>query len=189
VADKKSIPNRERLVELLNHRLADGVDLMTQCKQAHWNVKGPSFIALHKLFDKVFDASVEYSDLIAERIVQLGGVARGTAREAAAHSELDEFPIKLANGLEHARRLAASLNGFADRVRAAIDEAEELEDAVTMDICTEIARETDKWRWMVEAHVQEGAPAGARDKESEKDETASRRGGDRKEARPRMPAH
>jgi starvation-inducible DNA-binding protein len=181
-ADRKSIPNRERLIELLNRRLADGVDLQTQCKQAHWNVKGPGFIGLHKLFDEVFDAAVEYADLIAERIVQLGGVARGTAREAAAHSELAEFPMKLATGLEAAQRLSAALSAFADKVRAAIDESDDLGDKVTADICTEVARETDKWRWMVESHVKETAP------HAQANDTA-KPGGNRAEARTRASTH
>src|SRR5687768_13793886 len=74
---------RSEVAKLLNARLADCVDLQTMCKQAHWNVRGPQFIALHKLFDNVYDAVVEYADLLAERVVQLGGVATGTARSVA----------------------------------------------------------------------------------------------------------
>src|SRR5436190_19657785 len=89
---------RREAVGLVNQRLADAIDLQTQCKQAHWNVKGPSFIALHKLFDKVNEAVEDYVDLIAERIVQLGAVAEGTARVVAERSELDEYPIGIAAG-------------------------------------------------------------------------------------------
>ena len=77
---------RNQVVELLNQLLADCIDLQTQCKQAHWNVKGPSFIALHKLFDEINEAVEEYVDLLAERIVQVGGTAEGTARAVAARS-------------------------------------------------------------------------------------------------------
>src|SRR5499433_4212757 len=95
-ATKIDIPEnlREKLVALLNARLADAIDLQTQCKQAHWNVKGPSFIALHELFDKVNEDVEDYVDLIAERAVQLGGVAEGTARMAAKRSSLAEYPAK-----------------------------------------------------------------------------------------------
>jgi starvation-inducible DNA-binding protein len=77
---KNDLPeaSRREAVGLLNQRLADSIDLQTQCKQAHWNVKGPSFIALHKLFDEVNEAVEEYIDLLAERVVQLGGIAEGT---------------------------------------------------------------------------------------------------------------
>jgi starvation-inducible DNA-binding protein len=78
------LSRRSALIGLMNQRLADAVDLQTQMKQAHWNVKGPHFIGLHELFDQIDEAVEAYVDLIAERIVQLGGVAEGTARSAAA---------------------------------------------------------------------------------------------------------
>ena len=146
--------SRTQLVELLNRRLADAIDLQSQCKQAHWNVKGPSFISLHKLFDDLHADVVEYSDLLAERTVTLGGVARGTVREAAERSELDEYPMTIASGEDHVKNLSAALGSFASRMRFTIAEADELEDAVTADLCTEITRGTDKWLWFVEAHGQ-----------------------------------
>ncbi len=144
---------RTRLVELLNARLADAIDLQTQCKQAHWNVKGPSFIALHELFDKVTEDVEDYVDLIAERAVQLGGVAAGTARTAAARSSLPEYPVKGAAGREHVEALATVLAAFGTQARRAIDTATELRDADTADLFTEVSRGTDKWLWMVEAHL------------------------------------
>jgi len=92
---------RSELNALMNQRLASAVDLQTQMKQAHWNVKGPSFIGLHKLFDEVDEAVESYVDMIAERIVQLGGIAEGTARVAASRSQLEEYPLTIAEGLAH----------------------------------------------------------------------------------------
>jgi starvation-inducible DNA-binding protein len=101
---KNDLPEqtRTRLVGLLNARLADSIDLQTQCKQAHWNVKGPSFIALHKLFDDINTDVQEYVDLLAERVVQLGGVAEGTARCAAERSTLREYPADIFDGQQRA---------------------------------------------------------------------------------------
>src|SRR5262245_38556167 len=112
---KNDLPesNRTKLVALLNARLADAIDLQTQCKQAHWNVKGPDFIALHKLFDEVNEAVEEYVDLIAERAVQLGGVADGTARVVAKQSSLPEYPVKGGgDGREHVVALSTVLAAF-----------------------------------------------------------------------------
>src|ERR1700733_16178233 len=92
---------RSKAIELLNSRLADCLDLQSQTKQAHWNVRGASFIALHKLFDEVSESVEEYSDLIAERAVQLGGIARGTARVVAAKSSLVEYPLEISSGRGH----------------------------------------------------------------------------------------
>src|SRR5262245_29600017 len=104
---------RTKVVELLNARLADAIDLQTQCKQAHWNVKGSDFIALHKLFDEVNGAVEEYVDLIAERAVQLGGLANGTARVVAKHSSLPEYPaVKGGDGREHVVALSTVLAAF-----------------------------------------------------------------------------
>ena len=145
---------RTKLVAVLNARLADAIDLQTQCKQAHWNVKGPNFIALHKLFDEVNDAVEEYADLIAERAVQLGGVAEGTARGVAKRSSLPEYPVKDDDGRAHVEALAAVLSAFGKVVRAEIDRSNELADADTADLFTEVSRGIDKWLWFVEAHVQ-----------------------------------
>jgi starvation-inducible DNA-binding protein len=145
---------RSQVIDLLNRRLADAVDLETQTKQAHWNVKGPSFIALHQLFDEIHEAVDGYADLLAERVVQLGGVALGTARVAAAQSELTDYPLAPLDGTTHVTVLAGALAEFAARIRQASDEAGELGDQDASDICTEISRGVDKWLWFVEAHAQ-----------------------------------
>src|SRR6266700_8122675 len=121
---KNDLPEAARLeaIELLNQRLADCIDLQTQCKHAHWNVKGPTFIALHKLFDEVNEAVEEYVDLLAERVVQLGGIAEGTARVVAERSELPEYPLTISTGEEHVWALSSALSGFGERVRRAIDQ-------------------------------------------------------------------
>ena len=147
-------PRRAELATLLNQRLADAIDLQTQMKQAHWNVKGPHFIGLHKLFDDVDEAVEEYVDLIAERIVQLGGIAEGTARVAAQRSRLEEYPLDVADGNLHVEAVSKALSSFGAEARKAIDLADELGDADTADIFTEVSRGIDKWLWFVEAHSQ-----------------------------------
>jgi starvation-inducible DNA-binding protein len=145
---------RARMVNLMNARLADCIDLQTQCKQAHWNVKGPSFIGLHKLFDDINSDVEEYVDLLAERAVQLGGVAEGTARCAAERSSLSEYPMNISEGEEHVDALSTALARFGQVCRQGIEEADETSDADTADILTEISRGVDKWLWFVEAHQQ-----------------------------------
>ena len=146
--------HRAELNGLLNQRLADAVDLQTQMKQAHWNVKGPHFIGLHQLFDQIDEAVESYVDLIAERIVQLGGVAEGTARVAAGRSRLEEYPLDIADGQAHVEAVSKALSTFGHEARETIDQAEELGDADTADIFTEVSRGIDKWLWFVEAHSQ-----------------------------------
>src|SRR6266540_1709960 len=148
---------RSRMIELLNARLADAIDLRLQLKVAHWNVKGPHFIALHKMFDEIVDDADEYVDLIAERAVQLGGIADGTARQVAERSSLDEYGATAGGGCgEHVFAVADALAAFGRSARAAIETAADAKDQDTADIFTEISRGTDKWLWMVEAHAQTG---------------------------------
>jgi starvation-inducible DNA-binding protein len=148
------VENRVELNALMNRRLASAVDLQMQLKQAHWNVKGPSFIGLHELFDKVGEAVELYVDLIAERIVQLGGIAEGTVRVAGARSQLDEYPLTIADGMVHVVAVATALSTFGHEARLSIIEATELDDADTADLFTEVSRGIDKWLWFVQAHSQ-----------------------------------
>jgi len=155
---KNDLPQaaRVQVIELLNQRLADSIDLQTQCKQAHWNVKGPAFIALHKLFDEINEDVEEYVDLIAERIVQLGGIAEGTVGVVTGRTSLVDYPLVLSKGAEHVAALSDALAAFGRTVRVGIEEMNELEDAGSADILTEISRGVDKWLWFVEAHQQGG---------------------------------
>jgi starvation-inducible DNA-binding protein len=145
---------RSELSALINQRLADVVDLQLQLKQAHWNVKGPHYIGLHELFDKIAEEVETCVDDIAERIVQLGGVAQGTVRMAAARSQLEEYPATIADGAAHVEAVARALSTFGREVRLSIAEANALDDADTADLFTEVSRGIDKWLWFVEAHSQ-----------------------------------
>jgi starvation-inducible DNA-binding protein len=152
---RNDLPSRTRVAvaELLQARLADAVDFHSQAKQAHWTVKGPAFIALHELFDKVAAEADGWADLIAERIEQLGGTAEGTVRVAAKRSTLKEYPPAITAGLDHVNALSSSLAGFGTNVRADIDHAAKLDDAGSADLFTEISRAADKLLWFVESHA------------------------------------
>src|ERR1022692_3569726 len=128
-----SLQQRTQLNALMNQRLASAVDLQLQMKQAHWNVKGPSFIGLHELFDKVAEAVESYVDMIAERIVQLGGTAEGTVRMAASRTRLTEYSPEIADGMAHVEAVARALSTFGQEARTTINKADELDDADTTD--------------------------------------------------------
>lgn len=145
---------REKIIETLNSRLADAIDLKSQAKQAHWNVKGRNFIGLHELFDQVSTEVETYIDNIAERVTILGGTALGTVRIAAQRSSLSEYPLEITDGESHVEALSTALSDFTRKVRQNIDEADELGDMVTADIFTEVASGIDKLLWFVESHNQ-----------------------------------
>ncbi len=153
---RNSLPEKTRIeiTALLQARLCDTIDLMMQAKQAHWNVKGPNFIAQHELFDKVFEDTKGYVDVIAERIVQLGGTAFGTIRIAAKHTSLPEYPLDIASGKKHIAALAHAIAFYGEGIRKAIATCTKLSDADSADICTQISRGSDMNLWFVEAHEQ-----------------------------------
>jgi starvation-inducible DNA-binding protein len=148
---------RRELIRILNSRLADAIDLGLQSKQAHWNVKGPSFIALHELFDEVASVADEQSDEIAERVAALGGVAEGTLAAVTPRTQLPSYDLSLTSGKSHVAALSAALATFGRAVRADIELAEDLGDAGTADLFTGISRAVDKQLWFVEAHLQADA--------------------------------
>jgi starvation-inducible DNA-binding protein len=142
------------LIAILNQRLADGSDLKSQAKQAHWNVKGPNFIALHELFDRVATELDPIVDDIAERVTTLGGTALGTVRVSAQNSTLAEYPLEIIDGGDHVEALSDALADFGKKVRADIDATDKLDDADTADLFTGVSRSIDKLLWFVEAHIQ-----------------------------------
>ena len=145
---------REKIIEILNARLADATDLKSQAKQAHWNVKGIHFFQLHELFDQVATEVEAHIDLIAERATTLGGTALGTIRVAAQKSTLSEYPLEITDGTAHVDALSAALADFGKKVRENIDQTDELGDKDTADLFTEVSRSIDKLLWFVEAHIQ-----------------------------------
>jgi len=145
---------RSRMITLLNARLADAIDLTLQAKQAHWNVKGPGFIALHELFDKLASELDGHVDEMAERITALGGVAEGTVQAVGGRSKLAAYPLDIAEGRAHIDALAEGYARFGKSVRKAIDEAGKAGDADTSDLFTGISRGVDKGLWLLEAHLQ-----------------------------------
>lgn len=149
---KKPVLRGNSLPALLNHCLASTLDLKLQIKQAHWNVQGDNFIALHELFDRAATEVDAFADDLAERAVQLGTAAQGLAQDIAKNSELGTFPTGYQDGAKYVKAVASAIARVADLNRKAIDTADELGDKVTADLFTGIARGLDKLRWFVEAH-------------------------------------
>lgn len=146
--------SRASLAEILNQHLADLTDLYLQTKQAHWNVKGPSFYTLHKLFDDLAGTVEGFLDTIAERAVTLGGVAFGTSRHVAARSRLPEFPTHPHDGSAYLQALLERFASCAASIRRDIEETSKLGDADTADLLTGLSREIDKGLWFLEAHLR-----------------------------------
>ncbi len=144
---------RETAVELLNRHLADVLDLGLQAKQAHWNVKGPNFIALHELFGEIGAALDAFADDLAERTVALGGTAQGTLQAIVPATRLTPYPTGAHAGHDHIAALSAAIARAGQSLRAAIETASACGDAGTADLFTSISRAMDKLLWKIEAHA------------------------------------
>ncbi len=153
---KNDLPSkvRSKVAGILGDRLADATDVMLASKQAHWNVKGRTFFQLHELFDKINESAEEWVDLLAERIVQLGGTADGTVQATAKRTSMAPYPLEITRGEDHVEAMSNALASFGKKVRSAIDKTGKAGDADTADIFTEISRDVDKYLWFVEAHNQ-----------------------------------
>ena len=146
---------RKKVAVILNQLLADLSDLYSQAKQAHWNVRGPQFYSLHKLFDELAAGVEEHIDPLAERIVALGGVADGTVRQAAARSALGEFPTERAEGLAYVTALVERFAQCGTAARKSIDDTASIGDADTADLLTGLSQDLDKGLWFLEAHTRQ----------------------------------
>ncbi len=145
---------RSALSTLLNERLADGLDLHSQIKVAHWNIKGPQFAALHPLFETFAVSLAAHNDAVAERAVTLGGKAYGTARHVAGKSRLQEYPQETTKDLEHVRLLAERIESYLALLRDSRKAAEEHQDTDTMDLFTAIIAEFEKHAWFLRASLE-----------------------------------
>ena len=148
------INDRLKTITLLNQQLADTFDMVSIFKQAHWNIKGPNFISLHKLFDEFAEGLLNYVDMLAERVTALGGLAMGTTRMAAESSRLTPYPANMVDEAETLAFVADQLANLAKSTREAADMAEENADMATNDLLIEVVRDLDKWLWFLDAHVQ-----------------------------------
>ncbi len=143
---------RGQSIELLNKHLAAAIDLHGQLKLAHWNVRGPAFIAIHELFDKVAAKVEEFSDMFAERTGALGGVAKGGMKNVMEKSFLKPYPVEIADEKTHIEAVSKALAAFGESIRDAIDQSADYGDAITADLFTNIGRDLDQQLWFVESH-------------------------------------
>jgi starvation-inducible DNA-binding protein len=142
---------RTELVRSLNDRLADGLDLHSQIKVAHWNVRGPQFPALHPLFEQFANQLAIHNDSIAERAVTLGGLATGGVKAVAKSSRIPEYPGDTTRDLDHVKLLAERIDIYLAGVRQSRGAAENLADTDTVDLLTGVITEFEKNAWFLRA--------------------------------------
>jgi starvation-inducible DNA-binding protein len=145
---------RGAMVALLQKHLGTAIDLSYQCKQAHWNVKGMNFIAVHKLFDELHEATEAFVDLIAERLTGMGGQAQGTVQAASANTVLEAYPLDIVKSEDHLRRLSDSYAAWGKALIEGIEEADEAGDDLTADLLTEVGRGISTGLYFLESHFQ-----------------------------------
>jgi starvation-inducible DNA-binding protein len=149
-----SLDKRKASIDLLQQCLVSSIDLSTMSKQAHWNVKGETFISLHELFDRLHGSVANFSDKVAERLTSLGGSTKATTQSVAKQSALTQYPEDIFQGKEHLEHLTTAIADLGGFVRDAIDKTITIGDLGTSDLFTEYSRELDHFLWLLEAHLQ-----------------------------------
>ncbi len=149
-----SEPARQAVSKSLNELLANGLDLHSQIKVAHWNIKGPGFAALHPLFETFALGLAAHNDSVAERAVTLGAKAYGTARHVAANSKITEYPQETTRDLEHVKLLAERIEQYLVQSRSTRAVAEQNADTDTVDLTTAVISEFEKHAWFLRASLE-----------------------------------
>ncbi len=147
---------KQKVVEVLQERLAEALDMYSQAKFAHWNVKGDNFYQLHLVFDSVAEHIFPQIDAIAERLTQLGGVANGTVRQSAAVSKIPEYNVELIAGMDHVRVLADALGHYSGELREASDKIDDIGDEPTSDFIKQLVVEAEEQLYFLESHLEAG---------------------------------
>ena len=148
---------REEAIIVLNHTVADLFDLFARIKQAHWNVRGTTFIGLHKLLDEFAERTLNHIDLAAERATALGGIVEGTLRESVEHSQLKkkEEPSSISGMSDWIHALADFHAEAGEQVRKGIKKLTDEDDFGTADLLTDVLRTLDLQLWLLEAHINQ----------------------------------
>ncbi len=148
-----TLPEASRITlgQTLNARLQDGLDLHSQVKMAHWNVRGPQFLTLHPLFETLATELLLQTDTLAERAVTLGVPADATARTVAAQSRLAEYPRDVVRDVDHLRAIASRVDTWVAGLRQSRGVAEELKDTDTVDLLTGMVSSWEKHAWFLSA--------------------------------------
>ncbi len=147
---------KRRVTEILQRRLAEAIDLQSQAKFAHWNVKGFNFYQLHLVFDSVQETILNQIDPIAERITQLGGVANGTVRQAVCLSRVPEYPVDAVAGMEHVEALSNALGDYCADLREAARDIRECGDPPTAHFLKRLIQKAEEQLYFLESHLEAG---------------------------------
>lgn len=140
--------DRKEIAEGLARFLADTYTLYLKTHNFHWNVTGPMFETLHKMFEEQYQELRDAVDAVAERIRALGFPAPGTYAEFVKLASIKEEPgvpnaetmiERLLEGHETAVRTARSL-------LAAIGRAH---DEPTLNLVSDRMQAHEKTAWML----------------------------------------
>jgi len=143
---------RRQVASELQPVLADLLDLSLQGKQAHWNIVGPFFPAIHAQLDTVVEDARTWSDTVAERIVALDVPAQGQVRDVMEGSSLPPLPKEMIRDRDTVRLVTERLAAAAARAHQAADRLGE-RDTVSQDILLEVAQGLEKHLWMFRAQL------------------------------------
>lgn len=143
----------QAVVDGLSHLLADTYLLYLKTQNYHWNVTGPHFHALHKMFEEQYEQLSEATDELAERIRALGAKSPGSFGEFLKLASLDEADSS-ANAESMIAHLLADHEAIAATIEKLFDVMQADGDEVSMDMLIERKTEHDKTAWMLRSTLE-----------------------------------
>lgn len=145
--------NLKGIITVLQNTLADEHVIYIKTRNYHWNIKGASFLEIHRLLEEQYELIVKTIDEIAERIKKLGGKANGTMKEFLATTRLEEGPYHDHQN-EQVKQLLDDHETIIRNLREDITKCDEtFEDAVTTDFLTGVMAQHEDIAWMLRSYL------------------------------------
>ena len=146
----------ESVVKALQGRLFAYTDLHLVLKHVHWNVIGPTFIAVHEMLDPQVDAVRGFADEAAERIATMGGTPIGTPGALVEARSWDDYAIGKAGAQAHLGALDLVYTGVIEDSRQAIELAGKV-DPISEDMLIGHTAQLEQFQWFIRAHLEDAS--------------------------------
>jgi starvation-inducible DNA-binding protein len=143
---------RRSSIDALNGALANASILLIKTKKFHWDVVGPQFLTLHRLWDEQYESIAGYVDELAERVRMLGGLPIGTAAGFLDKSVIREHPGDVGNATQAVSMLLTDHETVVRTLREAIGICEK--DAGSADFLTRLLEHHEKMSWMLRSFLE-----------------------------------
>lgn len=130
------------------------LELYHDAKQSHWNVRGPLYFPLHHALQEYAELCLRYTNILSERVLEIGNPVDGRVETIAQMANLPKFPGGYLSDRQVLDAMTERIYTVAKRVRGRIDSTAENGDGVTSNKFQDLSYELDKQVWQFRVHQQ-----------------------------------